>query len=204
MDPTVTVPSVLLAALALFLIGWLLLVTFRALGGAFFGGLPFRLWLSLKKRDRRLETADNLIEQQQFAEALSFLRKSLILSPRNLTPSSLEAVVAHHLGVLSRFGTIADSRGIQSDILPLVEGLLTSRLELWRAKIEAKQSAKKVQTKMEAQGEERPWVTEEFQRRNEDIAGRLAANRQALEQQLEELCQELLSEPRAPISYPFH
>jgi len=204
MDPSVTVPSVLLAALALFLIGWLLLITFRALGGALFGGLPFRLWVSLKKRDQRLETADHLIEQQQFAEALSLLRKSLILSPRNLSPSALEAVVAHHLGVLSRFGTIADSRGIQSDILPLVEGLLTSRLELWRAKLESRRSAQKVQTKMEAKGEERPWVREEFQRRDEDITGRLSANRQALEQQLEELCEELLSEPRAPISYPFH
>lgn len=204
MDPSVTVPSVLLAALALFLIGWLLLITFRALGGALFGGLPFRLWVSIKKRDQRLETADHLIEQQQFAEALSLLRKSLILSPRNLSPSALEAVVAHHLGVLSRFGTIADSRGIQSDILPLVEGLLTSRLELWRAKLESRRSAQKVQTKMEAKGEERPWVREEFQRRDEDITGRLSANRQALEQQLEELCQELLSEPRAPISYPFH
>lgn len=204
MDPSVTVPSVLLAALALFLIGWLLLITFRALGGALFGGLPFRLWVSLKKRDQRLETADHLVEQQQFAEALSLLRKSLILSPRNLSPSALEAVVAHHLGVLSRFGTIADSRGIQSDILPLVEGLLTSRLELWRAKLESRRSAQKVQTKMEAKGEERPWVREEFQRRDEDITGRLSANRQALEQQLEELCEELLSEPRAPISYPFH
>ena len=196
--------SILLAIFAILLIAWIGKIIFRALATTLLGGLPIGLWLSVRTNVRRVENADKLIETQQLQDALNILRTAMILQPRRLDVRGIEAVVAHNLGVLSRFGMIADMRGIQSETLAVVEGLLSSRLEMWRLSLQSKNTADRVRSKMDAQGGDRPWVTEELQRRREDITGRLAANKQALEQQLKKLCEELLTEPRPPMGYPFH
>ncbi len=204
MELTTLIPSLLLAAVGLALLFWLGKIIARALTGVFFGGLSVQLWWNLRSKGARLSAVDALINDGQFSHALTLLEQSLILSTRALDPREMEAVVAHHLGVLSRFGTIADARDIQSSVLPILEGLLGSRLELWRAVAQARQSANKARSKMDAQGNERPWVNDEFQRHLRDLSDRLAANKQAIEQQTKELSRELLTDNQTPTHYPFH
>lgn len=204
MDLTTLIPSLLLAGVGLALLFWLGKIIVRALTGVFLGGLSVHLWWNLRSKGARLSAIDALINQGQFSHALTLLEQSLILSTGALDPRGMEAIVAHHLGVLSRFGTIADARDIQSGVLPIVEGLLGSRLELWRAVAQARQSANKARSKMDAQGNERPWVNDEFQRHLRDLNDRLVANKQAVEQQIKELSRELLTDTQTPINYPFH
>lgn len=196
--------SILLAIFAILLIAWIGSTIFRAFATTLLGGLPIGLWLSVRTNVRQVENADKLLETQQLKEALNILRTAMILQPRRLDVRGMETVVAHNLGVLSRFGMIADMRGIESETLAVVEGLLSSRLEMWRLSLQSKNTADRVRSKMDAQGGDRPWVTEELQRQRDDITGRLAANKQALEQQLKKLCEELLTESIPAIGYPFH
>lgn len=196
--------SLLVAAVAVFLIGWLGKSIISAFTSVLLKGLPVGLWLTMRSQVRRVEAADKLIEAQRIEESLVLLRNAMILRPNRLDARGIEAVVAHHLGVLSRFGMIADIRGIQSETLPIIEGLLSSRLEMWRLSLQSKMTAERVRSKMDAQGGERPWVTDELHRQREDITGRLTANQQAIEQQLLKLCDELRTESRPPAGYTFH
>jgi hypothetical protein len=158
----------------------------------------------LRLRQKKLKGVDQMIEGKQYRQAMVLLSSCFLFDLPSVDARSIDAIIGHNFGLLSRFGMIADSRGIRSEILPLVEGLLSSRIESWKQLLQSTHAESKVEKRQATRQREEPWVQQEMRRRRSEVADRLLTNRKAIEQQLDALRQELLAEVRHPGGYTFH
>jgi len=177
----------------------LVYVLLRAIGGAVSGN-P-REWLEglrVRRRQRFLSIADELMRTNHRLEALRKLRTAFYFEQPILFQSTIDRVHAHHMSILSRLIGDAHGRSHQIDNLPIIEDLLASREDLLTGYIEHVAARDNLTARRRRDRKETPaWAIAEFSKKIDDIVDKLTTNRHTLESQLDSLIDTLrrLPEP---------
>jgi hypothetical protein len=181
--------AVFFAAVAL----GVLYILLRSIGGAISGD-P-RQWfeaLKVRRRERGLVVADELMRTNHRLEALRKLRAAFFFEHPVFFQSTIERIHAHHMNILSRLLGDAHGRRHQIDNLPIIEDLLASREHLLAGYIEHVAARHNLAARRRRDHKETPaWAIAEFSKKIEDIVDRLNTNRHALESQLDSLIDTL-------------
>ena len=175
----------LLAILSLALLFYFVRIVFSSIT---FDLRGFANRMRLQRKEKTLAGADLAIEAGELERARALLRDAFFLGGEFESFGFLDKVNNHNLEILGRILTLTESHASHFNNLPIVEGLLQSRLELYRSLIEAAQTKAKLKERQKTKGKEAPdWACGEFARKVAEIRDRLESNRKSLESQLDEL-----------------
>lgn len=201
------ITAVLVAALALFLISFMLAAVWSGLRGA---GVKIPK-LSLNSLEAMRESAqfrmfpnslskiDARIEGGQFDEAVQECRGALFLEAIRKDRVLLDRVDAHHDEVLSRLIIISNLMEINSNHVPLMEDLLASRAELLKALIDASSTLENFKSKVRGDRRGSPsWAINQYEKQVSEILDRLNTNKRSILGVMAEFQQELLKITKAP------
>lgn len=188
----------LLAAVAVFLSGYLLRLLVLSSGSGFG---RFRDRAVLKKAALRLEKAEGLISNKLYREALLELRHTVLFDQ-----FSDEGVIAtlreHHQNVLSHCLVIAEQISETPTNIAALEELFLERAELLLLRIRTQAAYQRLLERREKSGKEIPsWSKDDFERKTTEIKHELERNRTELRTELSRLFDAIQSVSKAGIVY---
>lgn len=184
MEPLTIVIALLLMSCGLAVLFYLLRIVFPLCFG----------WINLSKDGiqfrravKRVEKADQLIEQKQFEAAIIQLRKAIYLGFQVSRPK-LSAFRDHHQNIMSRCLIIAEELGGKIENIASVERLTIERGELQELLVKAKQAHIGLADRRKAAGKQTPsWTKADYNRRVNEISAQLEKNTLALKGEFEKL-----------------
>jgi len=185
-------PALLFAACALGLIAFISWSVFHSL---FAGGLGWINRQKLTRKEQLLATADALIKNESYTEALALLRNAFLFDQLPRNPTVIEGITHHHLSILSRLIAIAERTSSHLPNLAIVEDLLSTRGQLLRSYHEATAAKKSLKQRRKDKKELPQWALAEYENKTKDLLDKLDTNRKSLNSKLSEIFAALASAP---------
>jgi gas vesicle protein len=201
MSAGILIPALFFAAVSVALIVFLV----RAILSPLLQSSFFKLDnLRLGSKQKLLNHADNLIQQERYLEAAQSLTRAFVLNEHISDRDVIDKVQSLHIGALSRILLVADQRGIQLNNLAEMEELISRRSVLLKAHAEALGTKHRViQKRKEQKGETPEWAVKEFSNKVQEIKKALKNNTSEIESSLVEILKQLNQEA-PPSKVTFH
>jgi len=190
--------ALILGALGAALCAALIWLPFRSAIRGFLGTKDF---LKFRRSLQRLRRFDELIEMERWTEAVRELERSVVydaLSSRQLIFSIKE----HHQNLLSRALQVSEHFSARAESVGTAERLFLERAELQVLYLKANETFRRIQDRRTEAGKDLPkWSQADYLKRIGEVNSQLLLNRQALEQTLTKLMQEIQTPRRDDIVY---
>lgn len=158
----------------------------------------------LKKAQKRVETIDELIRNQEYPLALKELEQAFMFAVSETT-AQIRSSRDHNQAMLSRCLVVGDNIGARSEALPRVEKLLLERTELQALRLKTKEAFQAITSKREQRGKELPsWSKSEHQKKMKDIEVELKRNLKELEEALSSMFLAFEKQPSPDNDITYH
>ncbi len=152
--------------------------------------------IRFKRALEQIESADQLIEEKRFQDAVNTLR-SAVLYDLFRTRDMILSFREHYQNILSRCLVISEDSGGRAPNLGTVERLFGERAELLSLLQKARDAFERLIERRGNVGKPTPsWTKDDYQKRISEITEELKVNRIQLERELEQLFEAI----KSPIS----
>jgi hypothetical protein len=160
----------------------------------------------IKRKSKVLDQIDRLIDEKKIDESIELLEGSFVIDLFDIDKNKADEFLNHNLSVLERFVNISDLQSKHFTMLPILEGLLTTRTELYVTSIEISDNLKKLKTKYTFKNKDNyKWAFDEIQAKANDIHQKLSTNKKNIEIKIKELIHEVRNTKGKDSSdYEFH
>ncbi|MCB0332200.1 MAG: hypothetical protein KDD55_01805 [Bdellovibrionales bacterium] len=192
MNASQLIPALFVAAITLYVIVYL----GRSILNPLFGFLLVKVGSGEKRRVQKklqlLEEADRALDAGNYDGALLILRRAFHLDLIRKDLELISRVGALHLSILNKILLIAELTSIRLTHLPILEELLSARIQLMKQWNEARLLFEQTKKKRDEKGAPLPdWASKEYKSKQDDVSDKLKTNRSSIEQQVEKLFTEL-------------
>ena len=158
-----------------------------------------RINRQLKQKQELLAKVDQAIEAEQFEPAYDMLCQALILDKRIRGKDILSSIGTHHLLILNKTLLIADLTGKTLSNLPVLEDLLSTRIQLIKVLIELEgKKSGDTTTRTDTPS----WAKKAFQQKEAEINTKLETNLQSIYSQFNGVKEILFKDHKE--EYHFH
>lgn len=186
----------ILAAAALFLIGWMLKAAIGPILGRPRDILPKLL---VKRREASLAEVDRHIAARDFTGASEILRGCFFITSGTKSPELVERICALNMSALGKLVSIASAHRTQFATLPVVEELLLARTALFHELVEAATGLARAKGRLAENNKPMPpWAKSEFEVKIRQLEEKLAVNKFSLEVKLRDIFKEIRTSASEP------
>jgi len=152
----------------------------------------------LRRKQQILAKVDQLIEAEKFEQAYEMLCEALVLDGRIRDKDLLSSIGAHHMLILNKTLLIADLKGKTLTNLPVLEDLLSTRIQLCRALMELQTK----QTGDPAVRTETPsWAKKAFREKEDELNNKLETNLKSIHSQFNAVKKSLFEDQKEEYHY---